>query len=314
MPLNADGYFDSLRGTVNPWECDEIGHMNVQFYVARASDGAFFLRHELGLTPSTIRASRRTMIALEEHCRFHRELLAGDIFAMRTRLIEMREKTLVVLHELWNAGAGELAATIVAVSASFDMETRRLAPWSGATLEKGRALLGPLPEHAEARSVRRETRLPDLTLADTEGGAFIETYRGAVSPQHCDDFGHMNTQFYIARYSDGSGHLWQGIGLDKRTMIAERRGSVVLEQRLNYVREVVSGDILIVKSALTEIGGKTIRICHFMFNAETGLLAATSEVTAILLDVDKRRATSFSDAERGRLEAHLCVIDKAGGR
>ncbi len=308
----SDGYFESLRGAVNTWECDDIGHMNVQFYVARASDGAFFLRHALGLTPSRIRTSKRTMIALEEHCRFHRELLAGDMFTMRTRLIDMREKTLVVLHELWNAATNELSATIVAVSASFDMETRRLVPWDEEALGKGRALVGPLPDYAEGRSVRRETRLADITLADTEGGHFIESYRGAVGPQHCDDFGHMNTQFYISRYSDGSGHMWQGLGLDKKSMIASRRGSVVLEQRLNYIREVVSGDILIVKSALTEVAAKTIRICHFMFNAETGLLAATSEVTAILLDLDARRAVSFSDEERARLARHVCEIKSSG--
>jgi acyl-CoA thioester hydrolase len=312
MPLQSDGYFESLRGAVNTWECDEIGHMNVQFYIARASDAAFFLRHELGLTPGTIRRTGRTMIALEEHFRFHHELLAGDMFTMRTRLIEMREKTLVVLHELWNAATDELSATIVAVSGSFDMETRRLVPWSEENATRGQALLGALPDYAEARSVTRERRLADLTLADTGAEHFIESYRGAVSPQHCDDFGHMNTQFYISRYSDGSGHLWQGLGLDKQRLIAERRGSVVLEQRLNYLREVLSGDILIVKSALTEVAAKTIRICHFMFNAETGLLAATSEVTAILLDLDARRAASFSDEERARLETHVCAIEKAG--
>lgn len=310
MPLDKDGYFPSFRGSVNTWECDDNAHMNVQFYVARASDGAFFLRHELGLAPSAIRASNRTMIALEEHYRFHRELFAGDMISMRTRLIDMREKTLVVLHELVNEGTGELSASVVAVSASFDTETRRLVPWEADTLAKGRALIGPLPDYAEARSVKRETRLADLTLAEAEARGFIEIYRGAVHPQHCDQFGHMGTQHYIARYSDGSGHLWQGLGLEKSRLIAERRGSVVLEQRLNYIREVLSGDILIVKSALIEVAPKTIRMCHFMFNGETGLLAATSEVIAVLLDLDTRRAVNFSDAERARLETHIRSVAK----
>ncbi|MGV8995484.1 MAG: thioesterase family protein [Parvibaculaceae bacterium] len=311
MPLDSQGYFPSFRGSVNTWECDDNAHMNVQFYVARASDGAFFLRHELGLTPSVIRNSNRTMIALEEHYRFHRELFAGDTMTMRTRLIDMREKTLVVLHELLNGGTGELAASIVAVSASFDMETRRLVPWDADTLAKGRTLIGPLPDYADARSVKRETRLADLTLAEAEARGFIEIYRGAVHPQHCDQFGHMGTQHYISRYSDGSGHLWQGLGLEKARLMAERRGSVVLEQRLNYVREVLSGDILIVKSALIEVAPKTIRMCHFMFNGETGLLAATSEVVALMLDLDARRAVAFSDTDIARLEPHVRSVEKA---
>ncbi len=305
MTRLVDGYFESFRGAVNTWECDDNGHMNVQFYVARASDGAFFLRQALGLTPSVIRAEKRSMIALEEHYRFHRELHAGDPLRMRTRLIDMRPRTLVVHHELLNAATNETAATMVAVSAHFDLTTRKIVPWPEASLEKARELIGPLPDHAEGRSVKRETRLPDITLAEAEARNFVEIYRGPVMPWHCDDFGHMSTQFYISRYSDGSGHLWQGIGFDKSEMLAARRGSVVLEQRLNYVREVISGDILIVKSALVEVAAKTVRLCHFMFNGETGLLAATSEVTAIQFDLDQRRAASFTDAERARLAAHV---------
>jgi len=310
MPLDKDGYFPSFRGSVNTWECDDNAHMNVQFYVARAADSTFFLRHELGLAPSATRNPNRTMIALEEHCRFHRELFAGDMMTMRTRLIDMREKTLVVLHELLNGGTGELAASIVAVNASFDTETHRLVPWDADALAKGRALVGALPDYADARSVKRETRLADLTLADAEARGFIEIYRGAVHPQHCDQFGRMSTQHYISRYSDGSGHLWTGLGLEKSRLMAERRGSVVLEQRLNYVREVMAGDILIVKSALIEVAPKTIRMCHFMFNGETGLLAATSEVVAVLIDLDARRAVAFSDAELARLQTHIRPVEK----
>ncbi|MDX5365767.1 MAG: thioesterase, partial [Alphaproteobacteria bacterium] len=77
-------FLDTFRGTVNTWECDEVGHMNVQFYVARASDAAFYLRHALGLSPSHVKVERRAMVAIEEHIRFHRELRAGDIMNMRS--------------------------------------------------------------------------------------------------------------------------------------------------------------------------------------------------------------------------------------
>jgi acyl-CoA thioester hydrolase len=229
---------------------------------------------------------------------------------MRSRVIEMREKTLTVYHELLTGGTGETAATVVAINGNFDGETRRLVPWSAQALARGRALAGPLPAHGEARSVARETRLADLTLEEASARGFIEIHRGFVAAAQCDGLGHMATQFYISRYSDGSGHMWQGLGMEKQRMLAARRGSVVLEQRLNYVREVMAGDIVIVKSALVEVAAKTIRICHFMFNAETGRVAATSEVTAILLDLDSRRATAFSDSERARLATHVRSVAK----
>lgn len=294
-------FLDTFRGTVNTWECDEVGHMNVQFYVARASDAAFYLRHALGLAPSQVRDKGKAMVALEEHFRFHRELRAGDLMHMRSRPVELRERTLVSYHELFNSASGEVSATTVAVSGHFDLEKRRLVPWEEEAREKAKRFAGPLPPHAEPRSVARETRLPDLSLAEAESRDFMEIYRGAVMPWECDDFGHMNSRFYMARFSDGAGHLWQALGMDKRHMQEKRRGTVVLEMRLNYVREVASGAMLVVKSTLTRAEGKTLTFAHFMFDAETGLLAATGEAVAIMLDLDARRTVAFTEEERASL-------------
>ena len=297
---------DTFRGTVNTWECDEVGHMNVQFYVARASDAGFYLRDALGISPSVVRNEGRAMVALEEHVRFLRELRAGDIMNMRTRLLEIRDKTVVTLHELLNSATGETSATIVAVSGHFDLKSRKLVPWSAEAMERSVPLLGPLPPHAEPRSVPRETRLPVKRLEDAT--EFIEIYRGAVMPWECDDFGHMNTRFYMSRFSDGAGHLWQAIGFNKATMMEKRRGTVVLELRLNYLREVSSGTMLIAKSTLTRVEGKTLTFVHYMFDAETGEAVATGEVIAVMLDLDARKTVPFTDEERATLTNHVRKI------
>lgn len=311
-PLNFQAgmteFLDTFRGTVNTWECDEVGHMNVQFYVARASDAAFWLRHALGLAPSQVRAEGRAMVALEEHFRFHRELRAGDLMHMRSRPVKLRERTLVSYHELFNSASGETAATIVAVSGHFDLEKRRLIPWPAEAHDKAAPFLAPLPPHAEPRSVAREVRIAPLTLAEAEARGFIEIYRGAVMPWECDDFGHMNSRFYMARFSDGAGHLWQALGMDKRHMQEKRRGTVVLEMRLNYLREVRSGAMLIVRSTLTRLDGKTLTFAHFMFDAETGETVATGEAIAVMLDLDARKTVAFTDEERARLAPQVRAL------
>lgn len=299
-------FLDTFRGTVNTWECDEVGHMNVQFYVARASDAAFYLRHALGLSPSQVRGERRAMVALEEHIRFHRELRAGDIMHMRSRPVEIRDRTLVSFHELFNSSTGDVSATVTAVSGHFDLDGRKLIPWPDEARERAAPFLGPLPPHAEARGVEREKRLPDLRLEDAQD--FIEIYRGAVMPWECDDFGHMNSRFYMARFSDGAGHLWQALGFGKRDMLEKRRGTVVLEMRLNYHREVSSGAMLVVRSTLTRVEGKTLTFVHFMFDAETGLLAATGEAIAVMLDLDARKTVAFTDEERAAVLPHVRAL------
>jgi acyl-CoA thioester hydrolase len=35
-----NNFRETFRGSVAAWECDQYGHMNVQFYTARISDAA----------------------------------------------------------------------------------------------------------------------------------------------------------------------------------------------------------------------------------------------------------------------------------
>ena len=47
--MNNNIGLEVWRGGVNTWECDEMGHMNVRFYVARAVEGLVGLAGALGL-------------------------------------------------------------------------------------------------------------------------------------------------------------------------------------------------------------------------------------------------------------------------
>ena len=64
--------FETARGTVYPWQLDHVGHMNVQFYVARFDEASWQLLANFGLTGSFLRG----MAALEQHIYYKRELLA----------------------------------------------------------------------------------------------------------------------------------------------------------------------------------------------------------------------------------------------
>lgn len=47
--MTNDTGVEVWRGGVNVWECDEMGHMNVRFYVTRAMQGLVGLAAELGM-------------------------------------------------------------------------------------------------------------------------------------------------------------------------------------------------------------------------------------------------------------------------
>lgn len=118
----------------------------------------------------------------------------------------------------------------------------------------------------------------------------IETYRGVVYPNQLDHMGHMNVQWYTAKFDEGTWHLFSAIGITSDYIRRNNRGMAALEQTTKYKMEVMAGDLLVVKSKVLEVKNKTIRYLHVMYNAETDQEVATSELVAAHLDRIERRA------------------------
>ena len=74
----------TYRGTVYPWQCDHVGHMNIMWYVGKFDEANWNLFARLGLTPSYLRESGRGMAAVQQNITYKRELLAGDIVEVRS--------------------------------------------------------------------------------------------------------------------------------------------------------------------------------------------------------------------------------------
>jgi acyl-CoA thioester hydrolase len=51
----------TYRGTVYPWQCDHVGHMNIMWYVGKFDEANGNLFARLGLTPTYLRESGRGM-------------------------------------------------------------------------------------------------------------------------------------------------------------------------------------------------------------------------------------------------------------
>jgi acyl-CoA thioester hydrolase len=121
----------------------------------------------------------------------------------------------------------------------------------------------------------------------------IETYRGFVYPWSMDHVGHMNVQFYTARFDEATWHFFARLGLTPGFLKEHRRGMVALDQRTLYKREVLSGSLLHITTELIEIRPKTVRFLHRMVNSESNEEVATTELVGAFLDADSRKTTEF---------------------
>ena len=133
------------------------------------------------------------------------------------------------------------------------------------------------------------------------------TYRGTVYPWQCDHVGHMNIMWYVGKFDEANWNLFALIGLTPTYLRESGLGMAAVEQNISYRRELLAGDIVVVRSAVLEIRDKSIRFRHEMRNAETGEIAAICEITGVHMDRQARKSTAFAETVR-RAAAKLLVF------
>ncbi len=131
----------TYRGAVYPWHCDHVGHMNVMWYVGKFDEATWNLFQRVGITPAYLRAQARGMAAVDQHIEYRRELRAGDVVVVRSRLLEFAGRKIRFRHEMRNADTGEVAAITTLLGVHMDTEARKACPFPPELLARGESLL-----------------------------------------------------------------------------------------------------------------------------------------------------------------------------
>lgn len=131
------------------------------------------------------------------------------------------------------------------------------------------------------------------------------TYRGAVYPWHCDHMGHMNVMWYVGKFDEATWHLFSHFGVTASYLRQHNRGMAALEQQINYKRELMSGDLISIRSAVLEMKDKTIRFTHEMRREDTREIAATTVLTGVFMDLATRKACPFPSEIRARVGSFI---------
>ena len=133
----------------------------------------------------------------------------------------------------------------------------------------------------------------------------IVTYRGTVYPWHCDHMGHMNVMWYVGKFDEATWQLFTSIGLSPRRLRNEGIGLVAVEQRLEYKRELIAGDLLTIRSSVEEVREKALVLLHEMTNDETQQVAARTTITGVCIDMTTRKARPLPEDIRERVANSL---------
>ena len=144
-------------------------------------------------------------------------------------------------------------------------------------------------------------------MSDGSSGELFLTYRGAVYPRHLDHMGHMNVQFYVAKFDAAVWHLFDRLGLTADYIREHNCGMAAVEMNIRYLKELHAGDLVTVRSGLLKVGGRRLELVQEMRLGEAGELAVVEKITAVHLDRQARRAVPFPEEIAAR--ARACPLD-----
>lgn len=292
------------RNSVQAWHIDEMGHMNVQFYVDRAVDGLASLAVHLGLGRDYCRANGPQLAVNSQHIRFLRERRSGTPFYLRAGVLDSRADGLTIYQEMIDSASGSVAAAFTMDVVLRDTDTHAIRNLPPAASDKAAGLRIEQPEHGRPRGLTMAAPRAALTLPEAESMGMVPTFQGMVRPQQCDSAGWLNLRHFMGSASNAVPNLLAQIS-DGNPGPAPEAGGASLEFRFVYRRYPRADDVLAIRSAVSHIGDKTYVWCHWLFDLESGEAVASAETVGISLDLETRRAAPIPDALRARLEPLL---------
>lgn len=288
------------RNSVQTWETDQMGHMNVQFYIDKALQGMAAFSTLLGFGPTRQRDEGARLLPLDHHVRFLREQRPGAPFFVRAGFLGHTELGFRLYEEMVSTTTGEIAATFSGEVALLDDSTREPRSLPDAVRKAAEAFTIELPAHGAPRGLVIGEPRPAPTLEDAIKLGMVATYEGEVLPILCDSQSRLTPRHFMGIVSDSIPNLLAQTRGDDRSQNT-RVGGAALEYRFIYRSYPRSGDVLVLRSGLKEVSSKTYTWCHWLFNLETGKAVATAEAVAVALDLETRRAMSIPDDMRANL-------------
>ena len=301
----SDEGVEVWSGGVNTWECDEMGHMNVRFWVAKAQEGLAGLAAELGMPRAYAANAEATLVVREQHIRFLREAHAGAALRMTGGVVELGDSDarllLVIRHP-----DGQPAATFQLVVEHVTSGDLRPFPWPARTRARAEALRIDVPTFAAARSIDLS---PVASTANLSRALELDLKRiglGAIVPAECDVFGRMRPEIFIGRVSDGVARLF---GESRPGPVAAegesppRIGGAVLEYRVLHLAWPEAGERVELRSGFAGCDARTRRVMHWMLDPESGRPWASAEAVVVSFDLDKRKVVDISEEAQAAFRA-----------
>ena len=178
-----EGWTETWRGIVAPWECDITEHFTIAYYFDRLADATAIMAGSAGLG-----REHRASAGRRFDVRFVRELRAGASFHILSAPLALDAASFRLGHQFVDSANGEVTAWVeetfdIAAAAlpreARDTIGRRLSPWPGPAVERR-----PEPSTFKGFIPTARDRVKPIDL-DPDGNFALAALSIALRPAAC---------------------------------------------------------------------------------------------------------------------------------
>ncbi len=296
------------RGVANAWECDELGHLNVRFYLAKAAEAVGGLAQLIHMPDAFTRKPYATLVAREITVRFLAEARPGAPLVIRGGVLDHDATgltaALIMDHPAQNIPAASFTVRLEHFSPAF----QRTFPWSSRTLEALEGLTIQQPPDCNTRSIDLGEANTNATLAEADRLGLVHTGQGLINANEVDALGHMRAEFAFGKVSDSVIHFeaafpdhWQALREGGEIEVS----GAVLEARIHMRRWPRAGEGYVMRSGVKAVNDKVRTLVHWVIDPATGKNLWSMEAVACLMDLNARKMKRASEAEVATLAAQI---------
>jgi acyl-CoA thioester hydrolase len=107
---------------------DRMGHMNVRYYMAIFDKATWLMFADYGLDEIYFSTTENGVFALKQFIQYLAEVRPGETVAIYTRILDLTDKRIHLMHFMANQSTNGLAAIIESLITHANLKVRKAAP------------------------------------------------------------------------------------------------------------------------------------------------------------------------------------------
>ncbi len=289
MSLKNSKLIAGYHGAVETWECDQMKHMNVQFYSSRASASLSHLLNAIGLTPNRIRRERKSLKYQDLRIQYMAEMHVGAIMYGVSGIRAIKNGRIQAFTHLFNAANDKLSSVSEFHLTYQNLDSGETLDLPSDILEKANALVD------EHEALYCPQPIKSVVMPAKPMDHMFETNRSAVDVWECDAFSNIEVRNIIGRFSDAASHIMGSVGITRAMQRERNLGSAALDYYTEFKAPIKMADSLVLKSGLLDRKPKNFAFGHHLINCDTNEIVNCTTVIGCYFDMTARKAVPLPE-------------------